>query len=200
MDEKLKQLESLLSMFDARDQMWAKYNRQIGNVIAPTVLEALYELFELDYDSVEWVDLQIMENILLLICNVTYDPATTQSAFLHRVDEAQRPETPIQVQRFLRIGVPLAIVFSPKDEIKEFLLRIPVETSSDDEDDDGDELDLKEDIESTHASSPTPSSNLPGTLHTKRKTDVMGFDASELNDDQIKSLLLHTFATGSTKQ
>lgn len=200
MDEKLKQLESLLAMFDARDQMWAKHNRQIGNVIAPTVLEALYELLELDHDSVEWVDLQIMENIMLIICNVTYDPATTQSTFLQRVDEAQRPETPIQVQRFLRIGVPLAIVFSPKDEIKEFLLRIPVETSSGETDDDDDGLDLKEDLETTHASTPTPPSNLSNTLHAKRKTDVMGFDASELNDDQLKSLLLHTFAAGSTKQ
>ena len=196
MDEKLKQLESLLAMFDARDQMWAKHNRQIGNIIAPTVLEALYELLELDHDSVEWVDLQIMENIMLIICNVTYDPVTTQSRFLQRVDEAQRPDTPIQVQRFLRIGVPLAIVFSDKKDIKEFLLRIPVETT----DDDGGEVEIEtvasDDEEDTTPSLPPSSLNPP----KRRGADVMGFDASELSDDQITKLMLYHHTVETTKQ
>ena len=193
MDEKLKQLESLLSMFDARDQMWAKHNRQIGNVIAPTVLEALYELLELDHDSVEWVDLQIMENIMLIICNVTYDPATTQSKFLHRVDEANRPDTPIQVQRFLRIGVPLAIVFTEKKDIKEFLLRIPVETT----DDDNTEVEFEPvpsgDDDATPATPPSP-------LARRRSSEVMGFDTSELSDEQITKLMLYHHAVETTKQ
>lgn len=191
MDEKLKQLEKLLSMFDARDNMWGKHNRQIGNVIAPTVLEALYELLELDHDSVEWVDLQIMENVMLIICNVTYDPATTQSVFLQRVDDAERPDTPIQVQRFLRIGVPLAIVFATKDEIKEFLLRIPIETS------DGDTIgedEFKLDRDTDLA---------PPTIENPNRSSysvLKGFDASELNADQLKSLLLYTSSMGTTKQ
>lgn len=191
MDEKLKQLESLLAMFDARDQMWAKHNRQIGNVIAPTVLEALYELLELDHDSVEWVDLQIMENIMLIICNVTYDPVNTQSRFLQRVDEAQRPDTPIQVQRFLRIGVPLAIVFSDKKDIKEFLLRIPVETT----DDDGGEVEI-ETVASEEDEASPPALNVP----KRRGAEVMGFDASELSDDQITKLMLYHHTIETTKQ
>ena len=194
MDEKLKQLESLLSMFDARDQMWAKHNRQIGNVIAPTVLEALYELLELDRDSVEWVDLQVMENILLIICNVTYDPATTQSSFLHRVDEAQRPETPIQVQRFLRIGVPLAIVFSDKHDIKEFLMRIPVEATEDDNSEvEFDSIPSSGDDEDT----PPPSSL---NLLRRKSSEVLGFDTANLSDDQITKLMLYHHAVETTKQ
>lgn len=192
MDEKLKQLESLLSMFDARDQMWAKHNRQIGNVIAPTVLEALYELLELDHDSVEWVDLQIMENIMLIICNVTYDPATTQSQFLHRVDEAQQPSTPIQVQRFLRIGVPLAIVFSDKKDIKEFLLRIPVETT----DDDDNNVEIETLSEEKNEDTPQP----PSSLTKRSSSQVMGFDTAGLSDDQITKLMLYHHAIETTKQ
>lgn len=188
MDEKLKQLENLLAMFDARDQMWAKHNRQIGNIIAPTVLEALYELLELDHDSVEWVDLQIMENIMLIICNVTYDPATTQSRFLQRVDDAQTPETPIQVQRFLRIGVPLAIVFSDKDAIKEFLMRIPVETTEDDDSD----VDVER-VSFDDQSDEEPQSNRSGSA-------VMGFDTTNLSEDQITKLMLYHHAVETTKQ
>lgn len=188
MDEKLKQLESLLSMFDARDQMWAKHNRQIGNVIAPTVLEAIYELLELDHDAVEWVDLQIMENIMLIVCNVTYDPATTRSQFLNRVDEANRPDTPIQVQRFLRIGVPLAIVFADKADIKEFLLRIPVETTEDDNND--------VEIETSSNEDDTPSS----TPTRRKSSEVMGFDTADLSDDQITKLMLYHHAIETTKQ
>lgn len=195
MDEKLKQLESLLSMFDARDQMWAKHNRQIGSVITPTVLEALYELLELDHDSVEWVDLQIMENVLLVICNVTYDPATTKSNFLQRVDDAQQPTTPIQVQRFLRIGVPLAIVFADKASIKDFLMRIPVENSEGEEvefdsvpEDGGVEYSDSSTVKSEPSSPPRGSSKM------------LGFDISELTEDHIEKLMLFYHIAEPTKQ
>lgn len=187
MDEKLKQLETLLTMFDARDSMWAKHNKQIAGVIAPTVLAALYELFELDVDSIEWVDLQIMDSIVLIVCNVTYDPVNTQSSFLHRIDEAALPDTPIQVQRYLRIGVPLAIVFSPKDEIKEFLMRIPVETPDDE--------DVSEEAFAPKHPELTDSVQRSGT-----KAKVHGFDTSTLDEDQLKRLMLYHHTVENTKQ
>lgn len=189
MDEKLKQLETLLNMFDARDSMWAKHNKQIAGVVAPTVLEALYELFDLDNDSIEWVDLQIMDNIMLIVCNVTYDPVTTQSTFLHRIDEAARPDTPIQVQRYLRIGVPLAIVFSPKDEIKEFLMRVPVESTNDNNEDLSDEV-----FEPDH---PELTAAIP---QRSTGSKVHGFDTSTLDEDQIKRLMLYHHTMETTKQ
>lgn len=187
MDEKIKQLETLLNMFDARDSMWAKHNKQIAGVIAPTVLEALYDLFELGTDSIEWVDLQIMETILLIVCNVTYDPVSTESSFLRRIDEATRPDTPIQVQRYLRIGVPLAIVFSPKDEIKEFLMRVPVETT--------DGTDISDEVFEPEHPELTPSVP-PHATGSK----VQGFDTSTLNEDQIKRLMLYHHTVETTKQ
>lgn len=185
MEEKLRQIESLLSMFDARDQMWAKHNRQIAKVITPTVLDSLVELFDLPTEDVEWVDLQLMENILLVICTVTYDPHTTQSTFLQRIDAVKQPDTPIQVQRFLRVGVPLAIVFAEKPEIKEFLSRIPVETT---EDDDEFEIHPAEDIEDT-----------PQKLEIVA-SKVMGFDTNNLSEDQIKNLMLYHHTVDGTKQ
>lgn len=186
MEEKLRQIESLLSMFDARDQMWAKHNRQIAKVITPTVLDSLVELFDLPMEDIEWVDLQLMENILLVICTVTYDPHTTQSAFLQRIDAAKQPDTPIQVQRFLRVGVPLAIVFAEKPEIKEFLSRIPVETTE--EDSDEFELHPAEDAEERP---PTPE-----IVASK----VMGFDTSDLTEEQIKNMMLYHHTVDGTKQ
>lgn len=186
MDEKLKQLETLLTMFDARDSMWVKHNKQIAGVIAPTVLEALYELFELDTDSIEWVDLQIMDNIMLIVCNVTYDPVNTRSSFLHRIDEAALPDASIQVQRYLRIGVPLAIVFSPKDEIKEFLMRVPVENAAD--------IDASDDVfESDHP-------ELEAVAPKRAGNKVHGFDTATLDEDQIKRLMLYHHTTETTKQ
>lgn len=187
MDEKLKQIEGLLAMFDARDSMWSKHNRQIAAVISPTVLEALKELFELPDDNIEWVDLQIMENILLVVCNVTYDPVHTQSRFLQRVDEITAPDRPIQVQRYLRVGVPLAIVFSPREEIKEFLLRIPVETT-------GDDANTAEVYESD--ATPEDSTNVPIQSSSK----VLGFDTSTLSEEQIKNLMLYHHTVEGTKQ
>jgi hypothetical protein len=188
MEEKLKQIQSLLSMFDARDAMWSKYNKQIAAVISPTVLTALVDLFDLPEENVEWVDMQILDNILLVICNVTYDPVHTQSAFLQRVDEHKRPSTPIQVQRYLRVGVPLAIVFSPKEEIGEFLARIPVETTGDDED-------TVEAYDSSELAEDTTS-----VPPDKTTTTVLGFDASNLTEDQLRNLMLYHHTTENTKQ
>lgn len=193
MDDKLRQIEGLLAMFDARDAMWAKHNRQIAGVITATVLDALQELFELPDESIEWVDLQIMENILLVVCNVTYDPATTQSPFLQRVDEVQQPDRPIQVQRYLRVGVPLAIVFSPKEDIKEFLMRIPVETAGDDA---GTAEVYEPDLDPSEVESDETLVYIP----PKSSTKVMGFDTSTLSEEQIKNLMLYNHTVESTKQ
>lgn len=186
MEEKLKQVEGLLAMFDARDGMWAKHNRLIAAVIKPTVLDALYDLFDVPSDDVEWVDLQLMETVMLVVCTITYDPASTGSIFLQQVDQAKRPDTPIRVQRFLRIGIPLAIAFSPKDEIKRFLLTLPVESTDDDND-----IGVGP---SLLGESDAPLAALI------RGSEMLGFDTSELSEDQIKKLMLYHHTAESTKQ
>lgn len=185
MEEKLKQIETLLGMFDARDAMWSKHNRQIAKVITPTAIEALNDLFDLPPENIELVDMQVMETILLIVCNITYDPATTTSMFLQRVDDARRPDTPIQVQRYLRIGIPLAIVFSPKEEILEFLLSVPVESTDSEED--------VQEIFTSEIDEDRPEA-------TKAVSQVLGFDTSGLTDDQIKTMMLYHHTLESTKQ
>lgn len=193
-DEKVKKIETLLSMFDARDAMWGKHTRQIGALIQPTVLEALYDLFDVPTDSVEWMDLQIVETVLVVICNITYDPATTTSVFLQRVDQVKQPETPIQVQRLLRIGVPLAIAFSSKEEIKEFLTRIPVESTDDDTDEGAPTV--SEDLPEYEGADP----ELPSPASQNKGASVLGFDTSDLSEDQINRLMLYHHAVEATKQ
>jgi hypothetical protein len=127
-----------------------------------------------------------MDNILLIICTVIYDPAATQSTFLQRVDQAKSPDAPMQVQRFLRVGVPLAIAFSPKDEIKAFLSRIPVET----QDDDDGSFELHDD----------PSEDEAAAVSVTPTSKVMGFDTATLSEDQIKTLMLYGHAVEGTKQ
>lgn len=183
MDDLIKKLEMLLTMFDTRDNTFSKNTRQIASVIQPTVLEALYDLFELERDQIEWLDLQVLETMLLVVCNVTYDPATNTSQFLSKVDEAQRPETPIQVQRLLRVGVPLVLVFSPKDEIKDFLLNVPVETT--------DVVD--EDV-------PVGLYERMANELSSKSQQVMGFDTDGLSDDQVAKLKLYQSAQELTKQ
>lgn len=194
-DEKVKKLEHLLTMFDARDAMWSKHTRQIASVINPTVLDALRELFDVPSDDIEWMDLQIVETVLVIVCNITYDPMLTSSVLLQRVDQAQRPNVPIRVQRLLRIGIPLAVVFSSKEEVIEFLTKLPVETTDDEYTDDVniDDPDLPE-YEGADADAKPPTSSPAGVAQ------VMGFDTSDLSEDQIKSLMLYRHASEATKQ
>lgn len=178
MDEKFEKIEEILELFDEREELWREYNEMIADRIMSTTLAALYELFGLPVDSVEWVDLQIAETALVVVCSVSYDSTTELSPFLKKLDEATDTPIPVDVQRILRIAIPIASIFSPKEEIKEFLMGFSVNVKEEDE-----EINEKQHEKETPI----------------QHTDA-GFDRTKLSKEQIEQLLFFQQTIKGTKQ
>lgn len=124
MDQKLEQIEHLLSLFDEREQARLEINHKIVHHLAPSTLSAVIELMDVSADDIQWEDIRIVDTILLVVFSVTYDPSTTRSLILKKV----KPTTsdgavPIEVQQMLHLSLPLAMAFDDKEMIKDFLLK-----------------------------------------------------------------------------
>lgn len=123
MDNK-QQLLKLARLINAREEQYQNSTDDILELVAPTVVAAVYELFQCSYDDVSWYDVDVVHDILMLVAIVSYKdgkklPEAIQStsyATLREDDESSISE------HIFRIGVPLSLVFAPSNEIVEYLL------------------------------------------------------------------------------
>lgn len=130
MDQKLEQIEHLLSLFDERDQAKQAITRKIMYALGPTVLVAIMELLEVSPDELMWDDFRVVDTVLLTVFTVSYNPSTTQSTVLKKLSPPPRDDgTPVvEVQQMLHLSLPLTLTFQDKEVIKQFLLKTFVET------------------------------------------------------------------------
>lgn len=119
----MKQLEQVLLLIDQRDGQYMAVNKQIAELIAPTMLTAVVEILNVSTSKIEWMDLKVIENYLVLSCTVAYDPSAPDVSPLLAGPVVEPGEiVPVEVQKILRIGVPLSKIFETSDHIKEYLL------------------------------------------------------------------------------
>lgn len=76
-------------------------------------------MLELPSDRVECVDIDVIDDVLMVAVVVTYDPQKDTSPFLGIPPVPA--EGAVMVQKKVRIGLPMELVFSSTDEIKQFL-------------------------------------------------------------------------------
>lgn len=126
----MKQIEQVLTLLDKRDNEYLERNKQVAELIAPTMLTAIVDCLGVDPDNISWVDIKVYDVYLVLTCSVRFDPnAPNLSVFLR--DSNYTPGSPsVEVERPLRIGVPLAKVFDTAEEIKAFLMKPFVPTDA----------------------------------------------------------------------
>lgn len=124
MEQQLEQIEQLLFIFDEREKLTAACNREIAVALTPTVLSALFDLFNLPTESVVWEDFQIIESVLVLRATLTYDSAHELSPFLNLIVPPRDGVVPIRIQKTIQFGVPLTKVFDDKDALKEWFMEV----------------------------------------------------------------------------
>lgn len=116
-DDETKEVQRL---FVERDEAYVNATQDIVNVIGPTVLEALYEVFEVPQDAVRWLDFQSTDNLLIVICSIKYNPSISIPEFIKRTREAiEHVEN--EVEQPVRIGIPYELVLSDPEEIVDFI-------------------------------------------------------------------------------
>lgn len=124
MEQQLEQIEQLLSIFDEREKLMNVWNRKVAHVLTPTVLGALFDLFNLPHESVVWEDFSVIDTVLVIRVAVTYDPAHELSPFLTLLVPAQDGTSPIRVEKTIQFGVPLAKVFDKREDLAAWFMAV----------------------------------------------------------------------------
>ena len=128
MEQNLEQIQKLLALFDKRDSLKNAVNRKIARTINDTVLVALYELFGLPHEALIWEDMQIVDTVLVLRVGVEYNPTEPMTKFLSYISSGFSDVQPVKVNRTLQLGIPLTVVFQPKEEIVKWFMKMAVDT------------------------------------------------------------------------
>lgn len=181
MDKNLEQIQQLLTVFDKRQQLHNKCNREIAEILTPTLLTAVVELINVPNESIVWEDMSVVQSVLVLQVEVTYDPAKEVSRFLSLVTSSIKDNAPpIQVQRSIALGIPLTMVFQDSDIIKDWLMRVA------------------ENLGMENEAQPKPPANAeappPPAVESSR------FDMTDLTTEQIQQVLFFQYQTEGTKQ
>lgn len=119
--EEVSKIDILRGLFAEREQMRVHFNNSIANMIKPVALQAIFELFELESEAVEWSALDVVDETLLIAVKITYTTNEKTPEFLKMMDIISKAGPDARV-RTLRIGLPFSLVFTSREEIKQYLI------------------------------------------------------------------------------
>lgn len=184
-DKELEQFERLAELFGERDQSYREHTQKIFEAIGPTIIEALYDLFETPYENVAWLEVQAAEGILLIVASIVYDDETKIPDIIQRLTP-KPPEGAIMAGRLFRVGIPLDLVFAPKEVILEYLkdtakgVQQPRTRRN---------VEQQEKVKENKEDNSVPINKLA----------VKDFDSSQLTKEQIQQIIVFQDATRGTK-
>ncbi len=166
MDTTLTQIEHLLMLLEEREETIEHLTSQVLATLKPTLLDVLSELFGMSDTNIEWLDVQLIDTVLLIICAVNYN-ADGATPYLKKLFATSDPVDSMDENiKMIRIGIPVALAFGPRRDIIKFL---------------HDTVDgaIIEKIETT-------------VENTREISDNNSFDTSKLSSEQLEQLSLFT--------
>lgn len=123
-------LAEFVNAVEQKERLEFKLTNDLLVRVRPTVLDALYDLFEVPNSDVEWFDIQYMDDVIILVCEVTFVPDKA-SAFLQNTFKLENTKDP--VTKALRLGVPITDAFTSKEAVINFLTYAQVVSEEDQE-------------------------------------------------------------------
>jgi len=122
-EERIKKQTELATMFTDRDKQYDRATSRIFKHV-PNVLDALRTLFALHEDQIEWSDLNVIDDALVIQVTITYTPGTTSPFIQMFTPKNMVPEDVEYVEQLVRVGIPMHMAFAPVEDIIEFLRAI----------------------------------------------------------------------------
>lgn len=124
MDEAtLAKVKELTGLFDEREGGYKNATKKIFDFVAPTVLAAMYDLFDAPYENVTWLEVQATENILMVVASVVYREQQKVPEIIEQLSP-RTTEGSVTTARLFRVGVPVDIAFTTKEGVAEYLTRM----------------------------------------------------------------------------
>jgi hypothetical protein len=121
-----QKIKHLVSLFEMRDRLYQESTEKIFEAIGPTALEALVSLFNVSYENVSWLEVQLIDNIMLIVASITYNDGQTVPAIIQTLSPI--PESGQATVRLFRVGLPLELLFQPKQQIVDYLTKTAEKT------------------------------------------------------------------------
>jgi hypothetical protein len=180
-ENNLDKIEHLMGLFDHRQKLWTASTRKIASFVNDTLLKALQELLGLPDEALVWDEFLLVDNIVALKFSISYNPSEPMTRFLELVSLTNPAEPVVLIQRTLQIGVPLATIFLPREEVKGWLTKMAEDTFG--------ATKSAEQPKTDEADAPASAEPAPGT-----------FDPTQLTPDQVKQLLYFQQLTKGVKQ
>lgn len=171
MEEKLDKIDELFALFDERDRARVRYNNQIADHLTPTILMALFELFELPAEAVHWKNIDLIDNMIVVLVELYYKSTPDICEFLKMMDIASKASSDSTV-RTLRVGVPVGMAFDGVENLKQYYVDMAERLTK------PDKAPTKEQVE----------------------VQQTGFNPMELTKEQIAQLLLFQQTAPGEKQ
>lgn len=122
-------LIQLAIMFEERSEVYDEYTSMIFELIEPTLLTALIELFEIDNSKVLWNTITIENNTIIISCTLFYNPDEAIPTVIQRIIPNEIITKDGIKGKKVRIGFPVSYVFFPKHKIIEYFRNIVGYTS-----------------------------------------------------------------------
>jgi hypothetical protein len=119
---KSKKQEALVEMFEDRDEFYKQTTARILDYIGPTALEALINLFDVPVENVTWIEVQLIENIVLIIVSIDYEKDQPVPSAILELSPNIPTSIGNTVTRLLRIGLPIDQIFDSSETIYEYLI------------------------------------------------------------------------------
>ncbi len=112
-------MSDLEEIFQDRQEMYDDYTNALFEVLSENVLAASYEVLKLNPENTMWQEVQLVDNVVLLVCIVIYHSGDTV-VLEHGESLVLTDETAKEYQRIIRIGVPvqLAVTGTQEDVVK----------------------------------------------------------------------------------
>lgn len=118
--DQLEKIKHLVSLFEGRDKLYQKSTEKIFETVGPTALEALVTLFNVPFENVSWLETQLVDNIMLLVASIIYGDDQKVPPVIQAL--SPMPEDGRASVRLFRVGLPLELIFRPKEEIVGYLM------------------------------------------------------------------------------
>jgi hypothetical protein len=115
--------EKLGRLFELRETQYRTVTDQIYDMV-PNVQEALYRLFNLPKDQVEWDDIDIIEEAIVLQVTISYTPNTISPFVQTFAPTDHAPADVESISQMVRVGLPAHMAFASVEEIINFFIAI----------------------------------------------------------------------------
>lgn len=116
MENKIKE------MIATRDDTIVHLNNRIFDYLHPTLLTALVQWFQINERDVDWVDIHVVNDTLVVTCVVAFDVSLVTDRFKSMFDDLDE-HNEIQ-SRILQTGIPVQYAMKPVETILDFIRHV----------------------------------------------------------------------------